>query len=259
MFQEEMSAAAASAEKKRELLGASKGRYVTAAVLAGMFVSFGVMVMSVIGGALTPVSPPAAKLANGAAFAVALSLVVMAGSELFTGNNFVMAAGAFRKKVSWKDAALVWIFSYLGNLAGSILSALVFYATGLVSGGAEEFILAASSGKTAMGISELLARGALCNILVCAAVWCSIKMKSESGKLVMIFWCIFTFVTCGFEHSVANMSMLALALLSPGHAGLVTPAGVCCNLVFVTLGNMAGGVGMAAAYSFLASEKGVRE
>lgn len=259
MFHEEIGAAAAAAKKKRELLWASGARYVTAAVLAGMFVSFGVMVMAVIGGTLTPISPPAAKLANGAAFAVALSLVVMAGSELFTGNNFVMATGAFQKTVTWKDAALVWLFSYLGNLAGSVLSSLVFYATGLAGGGAGEFILSVSSGKTAMGIPEMIARGVLCNILVCAAVWCSIKMKSESGKLIMIFWCIFTFVTCGFEHSVANMSMLALALLSPGHVGLVTFAGVCCNLVFVTLGNVVGGIGMAAAYSFLASEKGARE
>lgn len=249
MFQDEVKAVAASAANKRELQRASKGRYLTAAILAGIFVGFGVMVMSVIGGMLTPA---AARLAGAAAFAVALSLVIMAGSELFTGNNFVMAAGVFAKKVSWRDAGAVWLFSYLGNLAGSVLAALLFCATGIVEGGTLDFIASACAGKTAMGVPSLIARGVLCNILVCAAVWCSIKMKSESGKLIMVFWCIFTFVACGFEHSVANMTMLALGLCA--HAP-VTLAGAAGNLVFVTLGNLAGGVATAAAYSFIASEK----
>lgn len=251
MFQDEIRAVASAAAKKKDLLKMSKGRYLTAAVLAGIFVGFGVMVMSVIGGAFDPAYAPAAKLANAAAFAVALSLVIMAGSELFTGNNFVMSAAVFTKTIAWRDAGAVWLFSWLGNLAGSVFAALVFYATGIVNGKTFDFIAAASAGKTAMEAPELFARGVLCNMLVCAAVWCSIKMKSESGKLVMVFWCIFTFVACGFEHSVANMTMLALALLA---SCPVTPGGVVCNLVIVTAGNLVGGIAIAAAYSFIASE-----
>ncbi len=250
MFQDEIAAAATAAVKKRDLLGASKARYLTAAVLAGLYVGFGVMVTAAVGGALSPDYAPAARLANAAAFAVALSLVIMAGSELFTGNNFVMAAAVFGKRLSWKDAGAVWIFSWLGNLAGSVFAALLFYGTGIASGGALEFIAAASVNKTAMGAVSLVTRGILCNMLVCAAVWCSLKMKSESGKLIMVFWCIFTFVACGFEHSIANMTMLALGLLA---SAPVTVSGVVRNLVLVTAGNFCGGLLAAAAYSFIAS------
>lgn len=254
MFQNEIKAVAEAAVKKKEFLEESKGRYLIAAILAGVFVGFGILVMSVIGGTLTPLAYPTTKLINGAAFAVALSLVVMAGSELFTGNNFVMTVGALEKRISWGNAIKIWIFAYIGNLIGSVLLATVFKGTGVINEGIQAFILSASEGKMTMGILELVTRGMLCNMLVCAAVWCSMKMKSESGKLIMIFWCIFTFVTCGFEHSVANMTMLSLALMLP-HGATVTLGGLVYNLLFVTLGNVIGGaVFVAVAYWYISKK-----
>ena len=250
LFSSEVEAVAEAAVKKKELLKSSWLRYIIAALLAGMFVGLGVLLTCVIGGALSPTNAPAAKIINGVAFSVALSLVVMAGGELFTGNNMVMALGAMEKKISWVDCLKVWAMSYLGNLMGSAALAAVFKTTGLINEGVQAFILNTSATKMSLTIPQLLTRGILCNVLVCIGVWCGIKLKSESGKLIMIFWWIFAFVTCGFEHSVANMTMLSLSLMLPAYAG-VSFGGMLYNLLFVTIGNILGGAAVGGAYWFI--------
>lgn len=255
MFTDEIKAVAEAAVKKKEFLEESKSGYLIAAAIAGIFVGFGMLLMSVIGGTLTPLKYPTTKLINGGAFSVALSLVVMAGSELFTGNNFVMTVGALEKRTSWMDCIKVWIFAFVGNLIGSLLLSVVFVGTGVINDGVKIFILSTAKIKMSLPVLQLLTRGMLCNILVCIAVWCSIKMKSESGKLIIIFWCIFAFVTCGFEHSVANMTILSLALMIP-HTTAVTFGGFIYNLVFVTLGNIIGGAAVVGgAYWYISRKK----
>ena len=255
MFISEIKSVAESAVKKKELLKESKIRYLVAAALAGMFVGFGMLLMCVIGGTLTPIKYPTTKLINAAAFSVALSLVIMAGCELFTGNNFVMTVGALEKRISWLDCILVWIFAYIGNLIGSIFLSVIFTGTGVMNDGIKSFILSMAETKMSMPVMQLITRGILCNVLVCLAVWCSMKMKSESGKLIMTFWCIFAFVTCGFEHSVANMTALSLALMIP-HTAAVSFGGAVYNLAYVTLGNIIGGaVIVAGSYWFISRNK----
>jgi len=97
-------------------------------------------------------------------------------------------------------------------------------------------------------------RGVLCNILVCLAVWCGTKLKSESAKLIMIFWCLFAFITSGFEHSIANMTLLTVSLLAPFEKA-VSLSGYFYNLSIVTLGNMVGGIVFVAVPYYLASKK----
>ena len=89
--------------------------------------------------------------------------------------------------------------------------------------------------------TELIARGILCNWLVCLAIWMSARVKSESAKAIMIFWCLFAFIASGFEHSVANMTLLSLALLAD-HPESISLAGMAHNLIWVTLGNIIAGV-----------------
>lgn len=250
LFSDEVESVAGAAVKKKELLCSSWFRYFIAALLAGIFVGFGMLLTCVIGGTLSPINAPAAKIINGVAFTVALSLIIMAGGELFTGNNMVMAIGAMDKKISWGDCLKVWAMAYIGNFIGSVALSAVFKGTGLISESVQAFILSASATKMSLTIPQLITRGILCNILVCLAVWCSIKLKSESGKLIMIFWCIFTFVTCGFEHSVANMTMLSLSLMLPAYAG-VSFGGMLYNLLFVTIGNILGGAAVGGAYWFI--------
>jgi nitrite transporter NirC len=255
LFSEEINNVAASAVKKSGLLKKSKMKYLTASALAGIYVGFGILLIFTIGGLLSEVKSPATKIVMGASFGIALSLVIMAGSELFTGNNMIMTIGSLEKKVTWLDSMNIWIYSFVGNFVGSVVLAGLFVGAGLAKGGTASFILKVSQGKMAMPSMELFLRGILCNMLVCLAVWCAIKLKEETAKLIMIFWCLFAFITSGFEHSIANMTLLSAALMIP-HTAAISIGGLAHNLLWVTLGNFVGGaVFIGAAYWFIAKEK----
>ncbi|HCW52279.1 MAG TPA: nitrite transporter NirC [Clostridium sp.] len=254
MFKEEFNKVANAAKAKNQLLKENKAGFFISSMLAGMYVGMAIMLIFTIGGLLNKAGSPATKIVMGLSFGGALSLVVFAGSELFTGNNFVMTVGSLSKSVSWLDTIKVWIMTFLGNLLGSILSGYMFYLTGLAKGPVGEFIANTSATKMSIPVPELLFRAIFCNILVCAAIWCTFKCKDDISKLVMIFWCLFIFITCGFEHSVANMTLLTIGLLSPGNAA-VNLYGYIYNIGIVTLGNMIGGILFMAVPYYLISRK----
>ena len=254
MFNEEINKVAVAAKAKSDLLKNNKLGYFVSAMLAGIFVGMAIMLIFTIGGLLTAASSPATKIVMGIAFGGALSLVVFAGSELFTGNNFIMAVGSLNKSLSWIDTIKVWIVSFIGNLVGSILAGYMFYLTGLAKGPVGEFIANTSATKMSLPVQELFFRGLFCNMLVCLAVWCTFRCKDDVSKLIMIFWCLFIFITAGFEHSVANMTLLTIGLLSPGTAA-VSIAGYTYNIGIVTLGNMIGGIFFVAVPYYLISRK----
>lgn len=205
-----------------------------------MYVGFGILLIFTIGGLLAQANSPAVRIVMGMSFGIALSLVIMAGSELFTGNNMIMTVGNLEGKVNFRDSLQVYFYSFTGNLLGSVLLAALFVAAGLATGSTAAFMGKAAQTKMTLPWMELFFRGVLCNILVCLALWCSFRLKEEVGKLIMVFWCLFAFITTGFEHSVANMTLLAAALLAPATAG-VSVGGFIYNLVVVTLGNFVGG------------------
>ena len=236
-----------SALTKLKLLNNSKLRYLISAALAGAFVGIGIILIFTIGGSLSAVNSPVTKLVMGLSFGIALSLVLMAGSELFTGNNMIFTISTMEKKTTWKDTSRIWIYSFVGNLIGSIILAALYAYSGLTKGVVGDFILKTADLKMHTPFTQLFLRGILCNILVCLAVWCFIKLKEETSKLIMIFWCLFAFITSGFEHSIANMTLLSIALFIP-HSNQVTVGGFIYNLSAVTLGNIVGGalfVGLA--------------
>ena len=184
-------------------------------------------------------------------FASALSLVIMAGSELFTGNNMVMAAGVLARRVKAVDAMKLWLFCWLANYAGAWLAAGLYFASGLAAGSTEAYIASLAQTKLSLTVPQMFIRGLLCNMLVCLAVWCGFKLKSETARLIMIFWCILVFMACGFEHSVANMSSLALALLT----GSGSFWSYVLNVGVVTLGNIFGGALFVAFPYWLCGRK----
>ena len=251
MFRPDFDNVCASAEAKLGLLRRSPLGYFIASMLAGAYVAFGGFVSVTVGGLLTAAGSGWAKIAAGFAFTAALSLVIMAGSELFTGNNMVLGAAALAKRVKWIDAVKLWAFCWLGNLVGSWIAVLLYKATGQDTGATAAYFAALATTKVSLPIGQMLARGVLCNILVCLAVWCAARMKSESGKLIMVFWCIFVFMVCGFEHSVANMSLVGTALLD----GAVSFGSYALNLLVVTLANMVGGVCFVALPYYIVSRK----
>jgi nitrite transporter NirC len=239
MFAEEITAVANTAKGKSALLKINPGGYFLAAMLAGIFVGFGVLLAFTVGGLLG--DNPFAKILMGCVFGIALSLVMMAGAELFTGNILVMVVGTARQTVTVGDCLKVWAASYVGNLAGAFLLAMIFVGCGLATGSVGDYISAGAAAKMSLPPLALLCRGILCNMLVCLAVWCGFRCKSESGKLVMVFWCLFAFVTTGFEHSVANMTLFTVSLLAPAEVAVSLGGGV-YNLALTTIGNIIGGV-----------------
>jgi nitrite transporter NirC len=236
-----------SAVAKLKLLNKSKLRYLISSALAGAFVGIGIILIFTIGGNLSSVNSPFTKIVMGLSFGIALSLVLMAGSDLFTGNNMIFTISTMEKKTSIKDTTRIWIFSFVGNLIGAAILSLIYAYSGLTKGVVGAFILKTAALKMHTPFLQLFLRGILCNILVCLAVWCFIKLKEETSKLIMIFWCLFAFITSGFEHSVANMTLLSISLFIP-HSNQITLGGFIYNLSAVTLGNIVGGalfVGLA--------------
>lgn len=255
MFKETCEILSNAAIKKVNFLKESKGKYFVASILAGIYVGFGIFLIMTVGGLTKPLGPHF-RIFTGISFGIALSLVIMAGSELFTGNNMIMAGALYDKKISFKNLANIWTYSYVGNLVGSILIGLLFVYSGSANSPHKEvgeFILALTKSKTSAPILDLITKGILCNILVCLAVLCSLKMKSESGKLIMIWWCLFAFITSGFEHSIANMSIFSAALFLPGTTATIGP--IIYNLFWVTIGNIIGGSLLGLAYTYMGKEK----
>ena len=228
--------------------------YFVSSMLAGMFIAFGVFICFTMGSVFQ--GEAAQKLVMGITFSVALSLVVIAGAELFTGNNLVMTAGALNGTVGWGSVIKLFVVCYIGNWIGSVIAALLFSATGLLSGDLAIYMAESAATKMAIPVGGLIARAIFCNMLVCLAVWCGFRCKNEAAKLIMIMLCILTFVACGFEHSVANMSMLTLGLLAPAEAA-VSIGGYFYNILLVTVGNMIGGMLFVAVpyYMFQRNKK----
>lgn len=255
MFAETLNKLCDAASGKANFLKKSKGKYTLASALAGFYVGLGTLLIMTIGGLLSKTGSPFTKIVMGASFGIALSLVIMAGSELFTGNNLIMMAGALNKKVSWTDAIGIWIYSYIGNFIGSALIGLMFVFTDITKGETGAFILKVSEAKINGAFMPLLMKGIFCNILVCLAVLCATKMKSESGKLIMIFWCLFAFITTGFEHSIANMTILSIGMFMP-HPETISFMGMLNNLIPVTVGNFIGGaIFLGGSYYYIGKNK----
>lgn len=256
MYKEEMDAVCHSAEKKIGLYNKGIGKYIMISLLGGLFVGLGVMLLYTVGGILDHSNFGGTKIIMGISFGVALSLVMMAGVDLFTSNSLVMTIGALYKKVTILDMAKILVASYIGNVLGSIIGAFVYVQSNAATSYVTEYIIHSAETKMSTGASDLFFKGILCNILVCLAAWCTYKLKSESAKLIMIFWCLYTFITAGFEHSIANMTLFSMSLMMP-HAGtLVSLSGAVHNLLWVSLGNFIGGtVFLALPLYYIAKEK----
>jgi formate transporter len=217
-------------------------------VLAGAFIAFGAMFSTL---ALTgsPLGFGPGRVLAGLAFSLGLVLVVVGGAELFTGNNLVVMAWADRK-ITTAQLARNWTLVYVANLVGALGTALMMLwsgALGLGGGAVAQTAIAIAEAKVALGFTEAVFRGILCNVLVCLAVWLSFAAHDVPGKVLAIIFPITAFVALGFEHSVANMYIVPVAWISGGET--ITFQGFMRNLVPVTLGNITGGgLFVAAVY-----------
>jgi nitrite transporter NirC len=243
-------AAVKLAEQRRSLLS-----HLVRSMLAGMYVGAAIALIFITGGLLSQAMPGVQRIWMGICFGGALTIVVFAGSELFTGSNLVLTLGVLSKKATIGDLGRNWFWTYVGNLAGSVLlAAMVVYSGVLDTEPIKGFVLKLVESKMNLPPVQLLLRGVLANWLVCLGVWMAARIKSEPAKILMIWWCMFTFITSGYEHSIANMTGLMFGLLLP-HGDGITWGGYGYNLGLSTLGNIIGGAIFVAGLYWLGSPK----
>ena len=239
MYAETIEGFVKAAEKKLAAMRESPGGFFVASMLAGAYVGMGIILIFILGG---QVPPEAQKLVMGATFGIALTLVVIAGAELFTGHTMFMALRGFRGIGSVGDIAASWGMTWVGNLVGALVLVALFDigGGGGILSAPDTLIMKVAAFKMNSTGPALFARAILCNWLVCLALWMSARVSSDSAKCIVIFWCLLAFIASGFEHSVANMTLLGLALAG-NHPETVTLSGFAWNLAWVTLGNAVGG------------------
>ncbi len=227
-------------------------------MLAGMYVGAAIVLIFTVGGLLSKAAPGTERILMGVCFGGALTIVVFAGSELFTGSNLVLTLGVFTGKSSWRDLIANWVWTWIGNLAGSVLLAVIVVRSGLLNADPiNAFVLKLVDMKMNIPPEQLVLRAILANWLVCLGVWMAARIKSETAKILMIWWCMFTFITCGYEHSIANMCGLMLGLLLPHESETlrISIDGYAYNLALSTLGNVIGGAVFVAGVYWMGSPK----
>lgn len=235
------------------------------AVLAGAFIALGALFYTVtITSGLNQSSHfGLSRLAGGVAFSLGLILVVVGGAELFTGNNLMAMAWA-SGRVTGAQVLRNWGLVYLGNLAGAIGTVVLVLLAGIPQmsdGAVGETMIRIARAKVSLDPVSALARGVLCNVLVCLAVWLCMAARSVTDKILAIVFPITAFVACGFEHSVANMFFLPLGIaLTASGSEPIAWMGAWGNLAVVTLGNVFGGTGLVAlVYWFVYLRHGKQE
>jgi nitrite transporter len=257
MYRDTIDSLLATTDQKFELLRRSPSGFFVSAMLAGAYVGIGILLIFTLG---AEVPLEFRKLAMGCAFGIALTLVVIAGGELFTGYALTAVLAKHARRATWGEVVKSWWVSWIGNFGGCVVLVGLFALGG--GGGLlakpDTLLMDVASHKMNSSIVELFARAVLCNWLVCLALWMSARVKEDTAKCIVIFWCLLAFIACGFEHSVANMTLL-LAALAGDHPGSVSLFGLGHNLLWVTLGNLVGGgVFVAGAYWAISAEKADR-
>ena len=210
------------------------------------------------------------RLVNSLIFPAGLAMVVLAGSELFTGNCLILVS-VLKKEVSFLSYIKCLAIVYVGNLIGSIFTAALFvygHTPDLYGGKLADVLANTAAAKTSLSFSDAFIRGILCNILVCIAVWITIGAVNGADKVLGLYPPIFVFVIGGYEHCVANMfyipaGLFAASEYSIAKEGLTWGAFFVKNLLPVTLGNIVGGallvgVGYWVAY-LTGGEKNVKK
>lgn len=216
---------------------------------AGCFIGFAGVASTTA--SATVANPSVGRLLSACVFPAGMAMVLVAGSELFTGNNLIII-GVLQKTVKVREMLKNWLFVFLGNFIGaSFVALLVVYGhtPDLFGGALAEKMVAAAQVRVEQTFPEAFIRGVLCNILVCIAVWAAFAAKKVSGKLLMSFWPVMIFVLCGFEHSIADIYFGVAGIAAASEYGIAADglnmgSFLLRNLLPVTLGNIIGGAGI---------------
>ncbi|MDC7704278.1 formate/nitrite transporter family protein [Vogesella indigofera] len=255
--------------EKIEQVGVSKARLpllqmVLLGMLAGAFISLGALYFVLVASDNT-LGFAASRVLGGVVFSLGLLLVVVAGAELFTGNNLLMMAWA-DGRISSHALLRNWVVVCAANFAGAAGMALLVWLSGhpaMNNGRVAALVVTLAGAKCAAPLAALFWKGVLCNILVCLAVWMAMAGRSVTDKFIAVVFPISAFVAAGFEHSIANMYLIPLAMLLQDSVppALVSPAlgvaGLLRNLAAVVAGNILGGSVLVALVYHLIYRRGL--
>ncbi len=248
----EIAQASVAAGKAKTLMNPDK--LLLLGFLAGAYIAFGGFLAIVVGKGVNveTLGPGIGKLFFAGVFPVGLMLVIIGGSELFTGNCLLPPMAALKGEAQWGGVFKNWLWVYIGNFIGSVFVAyFLATATGIL--GADPWHTAAikiAEAKVGLGWVELFWRGVGCNWLVCLAVWLAIAADDIIGKIFAMWFPIMAFVAIGFEHSVANMFFIPTGMFAGANVSL--GQFLFSNLLPVTIGNIVGGlVFVAVIYHYL--------
>jgi formate transporter len=261
---------------RAESIGAAKANLpllhlVSLGVLAGAFIALGAAFFTTVTTS-TDLGYGPTRLLGGVAFSLGLILVVIAGAELFTGNNLMVMAWAGRR-VTTMQLLRAWTVVYAGNLVGAVATAMLVMLSGQwrfadYAVGANAVKIA--NAKVQLDFAEAFFLGVLCNALVCLAVWLTYSARSNVDKALAVVFPISAFVASGYEHSIANMYFIPLGLLIKSQDAVLAAGGLdasqladldlmhflFANLLPVTLGNLVGGgLLVGAIYWFIYRRK----
>lgn len=238
--------------QRLETVGVAKARLATLPLLmlgtlAGAFIGLGALLFVLVKSDAT-LGFASGAILGGLVFSLGLLLVVVAGAELFTGNNLLAMAWA-DGRISSVEVLRNWVLVCLANFVGAAGLAVLVFASGhteLNGGAVGQTVVKIALAKQELAPAQAFFRGVLCNVLVCMAVWMAMAGRSVVDKAVAVVPPIMAFVAAGFEHSIANMYLMPLAMLLQqfgplGATPAVTWGGMLGNLLPVIAGNLVGG------------------
>ncbi|MGO9019850.1 MAG: formate/nitrite transporter family protein [Syntrophobacteraceae bacterium] len=230
--------AADTGVNKINLLVNDPSRYMLRSLGAGMFLSIVVFVFWTLMHNLQDM--PFGKVIASAFFGVGLMGIVFANAELFTSNNMYLTVSSAEGRTSWRQAVMLWIACYFGNLAGTVFIALLLFGAGSLSElPANHALFTGALHKAHLAGHVIFMKGILANWIVCLAVRLALRSKEDVAKIMILVLVVFIFVYLGFEHSIANMGTFSMAMLG---GSALTLGDASHNLLYSTLGNVVGGV-----------------
>lgn len=225
--------------KKYEMCRDEKGRFFARSIVAGLYLGLATILSTTLGTLLFKDHYIASKIAVAASFGIGLVIIVILGSELFTGNCFTTMIPVYGKKLKFRQIIPMWIICYIGNFVGIALICFLFVKSGSNQELLTEYITTVVDGKLAFSAGQLFIKGVLCNFIVCVGAYVGMKMQDDTAKTIIMMLVVMAFVLPGFEHSIANMGNFTLGITALGtsYDWSLVPL----HMLISTAGNIIGG------------------
>lgn len=228
-----------AAMTKYEMSKKDPFRFFIRSIVAGLYLGLATILSYTLAVLLVEHHVIAAKIAFAGAFGIGLVIIVLLGSELFTGNCFTTMFPVYHKRLKFLDILPMWGICYIGNFVGIALICFLFIKSGVNHEAMNQYLASVVSNKLNFDYLELFIKGILCNFIVCAAAFVGMKLKEETAKTFIMMIIVMTFVLPGFEHSIANMGTFSMTFTALGTG--ISWSGVWLHMLLSTLGNIIGG------------------